>query len=211
MSGPEIYGRVRVDEVLVGARHRKLDKGKVVVIAESINAIGLQTPISVYRDSEGHIHLVAGYHRLEAAKLLGWEEIDCIFVMLSESDRDLWEKRPRDNGTQSPIKRGRGRPKGFATETAAVTGKSKRTINRYRAEPKPRPKRRRSGPEIARDNFLDGFIPQFEAIVMAAEAVSDFTLVPLTPKQRVHTGDIMEKGIAVLMALLDRLKDRDAA
>jgi hypothetical protein len=205
-----------------------------------MKAIGLQTPISVYRDSEDQIHLVAGYHRLQASKLLGWEQIDCIFVTLSENDRDLWEidenlcrkelsateKREHvkrrealwerqkqkeaetNNGTPRPIKLRRGRPKGFATETAAATGKSKRTINRYRAEPKPTAKRhRRTRVEIERDGFIR-FVDTLDILV---EAASDSGLDMLTQEQRAHAVDTLENSIAKLNKLLERLKDRKAA
>ena len=56
-----------------------------------MKAIGLQTPINIYRDSDGQCHLVAGYHRLQAAKLLKWEKIDCKFVTMAKTDRELWE------------------------------------------------------------------------------------------------------------------------
>jgi hypothetical protein len=180
MSEPEIL-RVRVDAILIGARHRKLDPDKLQSLADSMKAIGLQTPISVYRDSEDQIHLVAGYHRLQASKLLGWEQIDCIFVTLSENDRDLWEidenlcrkelsatekrehvkrrealwerqkqkEAEKNNGASCATNRGRGRLKGFASETAAVTGLSKSQINRYRAEPNPTAKPKPSNAKAA--------------------------------------------------------------
>src|SRR5690606_34136961 len=40
---------------------------------------------------ESEVHLVAGAHRLAAAKKLGWEDIDCVLVNMDEIDRKLWE------------------------------------------------------------------------------------------------------------------------
>ena len=35
--------------------------------------------------------MVAGRHRLEAGRKLGWQEIRCVFVHLDDIDRQLWE------------------------------------------------------------------------------------------------------------------------
>ena len=80
-----------VDMVQVGERLRSLDPEKVAKLAKSMKVIGLQQPISVWSDSMDTLGLVAGLHRLEAARKLGWEDIDCIFVDLDDLDRQLWE------------------------------------------------------------------------------------------------------------------------
>lgn len=71
-------------------------------LAESIKRIGLQTPITVrivseFVNSDGEIVggqpvLVAGAHRLEAVKRLGWSSVPC-FVTEDESETKarLWE------------------------------------------------------------------------------------------------------------------------
>jgi ParB family chromosome partitioning protein len=48
-------------------------------LARSIAAVGLMNPITVTQDNT----LIAGLHRLEAVKLLGWTEIECV---VSEAD-----------------------------------------------------------------------------------------------------------------------------
>lgn len=152
---------VAVDGITVLKRHRFLDENKVASLAASMGAIGLRQPISVWIEGEGEdveIYLVAGLHRLEAAKQLGWQDIDAIEVTLDPIDRELWEidenlcraelteaqeaqhlarrkelweARETANklGQLVPVSGGRGN-KGFASETAAVTGQDKRTINR---------------------------------------------------------------------------------
>ena len=80
-----------VDQVQIGTRLRSLDPDKVASLAESMAAIGLQQPISVWSDSIETLELVAGLHRLEAARKLGWVDIDCVFVNLDDIDRQLWE------------------------------------------------------------------------------------------------------------------------
>jgi ParB family chromosome partitioning protein len=52
--------------------------------------IGLNTPITVRKGKTGPI-LVAGLHRLEAAKLLGWKKIAAVQLPGSKSDARLWK------------------------------------------------------------------------------------------------------------------------
>jgi len=82
---------VFVDDVTVPTRLRQVDEATVGRLTESMAEIGLQQPISVWSESEYHVGLVAGAHRLAAAKRLGWEEIACVFVDLSQDQRQLWE------------------------------------------------------------------------------------------------------------------------
>jgi hypothetical protein len=84
-------GKVFVDDVVVGENRRPIDKAAVERLAESMKAIGLQTPISIWADDKDRPVLVAGHHRLEAARALGWEQIECCFVALSGVDREIWE------------------------------------------------------------------------------------------------------------------------
>ncbi len=53
--------------------------------------IGLQSPITVWKYGGDQYGLVAGLHRLEAAKRLGWDEIDAVVTSADEIDRQLWE------------------------------------------------------------------------------------------------------------------------
>ena len=71
--------RVAVASIVVGPRLRDLDMAAVETLAESIDAMGLRTPITLRRDGDALL-LVAGAHRLEAAKRLGWEYIDADIV-----------------------------------------------------------------------------------------------------------------------------------
>ncbi len=145
-----------VDLVQIGKRLRHLDQTKVDALAESMGAIGLQQPISVWSDSIDVLELVAGLHRLEAARKLGWEDIDCIFVHLDEIDRqlweidenliradlspaeltlhvkrrkELWEERHKDKGGQTLPTPGGEQKIGFAKDTKDKTGTPKRTTN----------------------------------------------------------------------------------
>jgi ParB-like chromosome segregation protein Spo0J len=82
---------IDVDDVICGERHRSLNPETIRSLAESMKVIGLNQPISVWFDDGDYPHLIAGFHRLEAAKSLGWDEIDVIGVDLSPIDRELWE------------------------------------------------------------------------------------------------------------------------
>ncbi len=74
---------MKVDEIIVRNRHRKVDPEKVKHIAQSIDQTSLINPIIVNKKT-----LVAGAHRLEAFKLLGEKEISC-HMMGVNGDDDL--------------------------------------------------------------------------------------------------------------------------
>lgn len=91
---------IRVEDIEVGERHRALSSDAVDRLASSIKDIGLRQPISVRVVEEMIINgeltagvpvLVAGHHRLAAAKSLGWSHIDCIEVDDDEIQAELWE------------------------------------------------------------------------------------------------------------------------
>lgn len=70
---------IRLDEIVVGQRLRKTDPDWIDAIAVSMEKIGLQQPILVAKAGE-KIKLVAGAHRLAAAKKLKWEKIAALVV-----------------------------------------------------------------------------------------------------------------------------------
>lgn len=89
-----------VGDIEVGERHRALSDDAVTRLAASMKDIGLCQPISVRIVDEmmldGHLTagvpvLVAGRHRLAAAKSLGWSHIDCIEVEDDDIAAELWE------------------------------------------------------------------------------------------------------------------------
>lgn len=85
---------VAIDTILVPqGRLRRVDPDAADSLARSIAGIGLQSPIALAPDPEdGDRHvLVAGAHRLAAARLLGWNAIDA-FVIDDRADAlDLME------------------------------------------------------------------------------------------------------------------------
>ena len=81
---------VHVIRVKINGRRRELDRKKVKGLADSITEIGLLNPITVRSTGDEYV-LVAGRHRLEAAKLLDWSTIPAVVVDLDEVDRLLAE------------------------------------------------------------------------------------------------------------------------
>jgi ParB family chromosome partitioning protein len=84
------------EEIVVPPRMREgIDNEAVATLVESIQRIGLQTPLSVRwsYDSDGCdiVTLVAGRHRLEAAKRLGMGLVDCVVFDCDENTARMWE------------------------------------------------------------------------------------------------------------------------
>ena len=79
--------QIAIEEIAIGARKRKPVEEKIRALAESIQEVGLINPVTV---TEEHA-LVAGWHRLEACKLLGWKTITCEVKLLDALDAELLE------------------------------------------------------------------------------------------------------------------------
>lgn len=76
----------------VGERLRPVDPDYVALIADSMRDRGQDTPIRVtLADKDGRHRLIAGAHRLAAARELGWPKIDAIAFEGSELQAELLE------------------------------------------------------------------------------------------------------------------------
>ncbi len=64
---------VQISEIKINAGRREADPESVQELADSISKVGLLNPVTVDQEHT----LIAGLHRLEAAKSLGWTEIEC--------------------------------------------------------------------------------------------------------------------------------------
>lgn len=64
---------VPISEIKIASGRRNTEPDGVKDLAKSISEVGLLNPITITADKT----LIAGRHRLEAAKLLGWTEIEC--------------------------------------------------------------------------------------------------------------------------------------
>jgi ParB-like chromosome segregation protein Spo0J len=80
----------RIESIDIGPGRRPVNQAAVDSLAESIAAIGLQSPITV-KFSGGRFALIAGRHRLEACRKLRWDRIPAFFSDMSERDARLWE------------------------------------------------------------------------------------------------------------------------
>ena len=79
--------QVNIESIQVNSGRREALPDAVRELADSISAVGLLNPITVDRD----YILIAGLHRLEAAKLLGWAEIECNVSSLEGLQAELAE------------------------------------------------------------------------------------------------------------------------
>src|SRR5262245_12430349 len=91
-----IIRRVAVAKIkIVEDGLRELDDKTVTDLAESIDEVGLMHLPTVYikkrKDDDGdeEYYLVAGRHRLAAAKKLGWKDIDVIVVKRNERKNQM--------------------------------------------------------------------------------------------------------------------------
>jgi ParB-like chromosome segregation protein Spo0J len=87
---PEREAVYLVSVAIPPERARALDEAAVARLMESMARIGLQTPITL-RPVDGEVVLVAGMHRLEAARRLGWSRIDAVYFEGDERDAQMWE------------------------------------------------------------------------------------------------------------------------
>ena len=83
---------MKINEVKINEGRRVTDQNKIKELADSIKELGLLNPITVNEDGT----LIAGMHRLEACKLLGYEEIkvnkinlNALLAELAEIDENL--------------------------------------------------------------------------------------------------------------------------
>ncbi|MDE6454882.1 MAG: ParB N-terminal domain-containing protein [Dysosmobacter sp.] len=86
---------IPISEITVNAGRREADPEGVQELADSISKVGLLNPITVDQEHT----LIAGLHRLEAVKSLGWPEIECtvsslegLLAELAEVDENVVRK-----------------------------------------------------------------------------------------------------------------------
>ena len=65
--------RIKISDVKINPGRREATPKTIEEMVKSIAAVGLLNPITIDQDNT----LIAGLHRLEAAKRLGWTEIEC--------------------------------------------------------------------------------------------------------------------------------------
>ena len=65
--------KIKISDIKINPGRRNAEPKAIEELSKSIAAVGLMNPITVTQDNT----LIAGLHRLEAVKLLGWAEIEC--------------------------------------------------------------------------------------------------------------------------------------
>ena len=79
--------QMKISEIKINPGRRDTQQRNVEELARSIAAVGLMNPITVTQDNT----LIAGLHRLEAVKLLGWMEIECVVIEADGLQAELAE------------------------------------------------------------------------------------------------------------------------
>jgi ParB family chromosome partitioning protein len=93
--------KVSIAEINVGKRFRK-ELGDIQALADSLKEVGLLQALGVAPDEKQGYQLVFGQRRLEAAKTLGWTQIECKVVNLgSILDGEYHENEMRKDFTPS--------------------------------------------------------------------------------------------------------------
>lgn len=78
---------IKISEININPGRREAEPKSIEELARSISEIGLLNPITV---DQGYT-LIAGLHRLEAAKRLGWTEVECTVTGLDGLQAELAE------------------------------------------------------------------------------------------------------------------------
>jgi ParB family chromosome partitioning protein len=81
---------IMIDDIVVNDGRREINMAAVKKLAQSIDQVGLQHPITVKRKGEQYL-LIAGRHRLEACKKLDFESIAARIVSMTNDEAKLWE------------------------------------------------------------------------------------------------------------------------
>ncbi len=79
--------KIAISEIKVNPGRREADLNGISELAQSISKVGLLNPITIDPDHT----LIAGLHRLEAAKRLEWTEIECTVCGLEGLHAELAE------------------------------------------------------------------------------------------------------------------------
>ncbi|WP_375607954.1 MULTISPECIES: ParB/RepB/Spo0J family partition protein [unclassified Bartonella] len=88
------FQKLALDVIVVPERIRPVDDEHAKALAQSIVREGLMNPITVRHTpnaKEGNYTLIAGAHRLRAAELLGYSEIDAVVVQADKENAALLE------------------------------------------------------------------------------------------------------------------------
>lgn len=91
--------KVTISEIKINPGRRSVNEDGINELARSISEVGLLNPITIDQEYT----LVAGLHRLEAAKRLGWTEIKCNVCTLDALQTELAEIDENVVRTELPV------------------------------------------------------------------------------------------------------------
>lgn len=92
---------IAIKDIKISENRRKIDENTVEMLMESFKDVGILHPIVIDYD----YNLVAGAHRVEAAKRLGWTEIPFTAIDFSEENAKIAEDDENDVRTPNIITR----------------------------------------------------------------------------------------------------------
>jgi hypothetical protein len=76
---------------LVAAVGRSVDRKNVAILAQSFRETGQTAAILVFREEQGVFRIISGHDRVEAARDLGWLQIDAVILATDERSQRLVE------------------------------------------------------------------------------------------------------------------------
>jgi hypothetical protein len=79
--------QLSVERIIVARNAPPLDEATVNALVESMGRVGLINPVTVWRPTGVMPELIAGHHRLEAARRLQWEQIDAYVIEGNDHDQ----------------------------------------------------------------------------------------------------------------------------
>lgn len=137
MDKPGLYSLIPIHNIVIGSRLLRNPRVSLEDLLISIKQKGLINPPLV-RLKDDHYEIVAGHRRLEACKLLGWQNITCHIVDID--DKNAYEISLIENVQQksmSPIEEARAFKKyvdtfgwGSESDLARRIGKSQEYISK---------------------------------------------------------------------------------
>jgi ParB-like chromosome segregation protein Spo0J len=107
-AAQRVIQNIEIGKIKVKDGRRPLNPERLRRLVNSIRKLGMHHPVTVQGAGFNPIYLVAGLHRLEAAKQLGWQTIPCEFPKGGEKVARLWEiSENLDRSELTPLERDR--------------------------------------------------------------------------------------------------------
>lgn len=216
--------RLPIDEIVVPEGRRQLQPEKVKDLAGGMHELGLLHSISI-RMQAGKPHLIDGHHRLNAARDLGWPDIECEIIEADERRARMieiaanlhraelveleraeaiteWvrlaEEARNEISAQAEQKMGRGRPRGGLSAAAREINVGRNAIRRA--------KEIAALPEEAKAAARElGLTDNQSTLLKAAKSKDPVAVLREHATPRRHTPEAREERRAAVSSALDRV------